>query len=301
MDLTLKQLRAFVTVADLGQITRAAERLGLTQSAVSTLIRQLEENLELRLFDRHTRLLRLTEAGAEILPVARRAVADIDAILENSRELGMLRRGRVSIAAGTLQAALLLPRRIGGFRERFPNIEISLHDVSEEAVFDLVRNGAVDLGIGTAPVEDPELGGTRLTTDVFQVAMRKDDPLALRKNLAWRDLADATLIGPQPGNPVRDRLDTELGRKGVMLKIHKAVRDVTLPLTNLGMVEAGMGVVIVTAAVEPLAQAMGLVCVTPGDPLISRDISVITKRDRTLSPAARRFHDYLLRPQRPAG
>ena len=100
MDITLKQLRAFVTVANLGQFTLAADKLGSSQSAVSTLVRQLEANLNLRLFDRHTRLLRLTQAGMDILPIAARAVADIEGMVESSRELNALRRGKVTMAAG---------------------------------------------------------------------------------------------------------------------------------------------------------------------------------------------------------
>ena len=92
MDITLKQLRAFVTVANLGQFTLAADKLGSSQSAVSTLIRQLEQNLNLRLFDRHTRLLRLTQAGMDILPIAARTVADIEGMVESSRELNALRQ-----------------------------------------------------------------------------------------------------------------------------------------------------------------------------------------------------------------
>jgi LysR family carnitine catabolism transcriptional activator len=274
VDLTLKQLRAFVVVAESEQFTRAAEKLGLSQSAVSTLVRQLEANLGLRLFDRHTRLLRLTQAGAEILPVAKRAVADIEGIVENVHELSSLSRGRVAIAAGTLQAALLLPRLIDGFNRRHPNVDVSLHDVSEKAVLEMV--------------------GARLTTDVFLVVMRADDPLAARE-VRWRDLTSVPLIGPQRGNPIRDRLETELAREGIVLTLHRSLQDVSLPLTIIGMVEGGLGVAVMTTAVTRLATSMGLTTVTPTDPVIAREVSLIVRRDRSLSPAARQFRDFLLR------
>jgi LysR family carnitine catabolism transcriptional activator len=289
VDLTLKQLRAFVVVAESEQFTRAAEKLGLSQSAVSTLVRQLEANLGLRLFDRHTRLLRLTQAGAEILPVAKRAVADIEGIVENVHELSSLSRGRVAIAAGTLQAALLLPRLIDGFNRRHPNVDVSLHDVSEKAVLEMVRAGTVDLGVGTVPEEESEVVGARLTTDVFLVVMRADDPLAARE-VRWRDLTSVPLIGPQRGNPIRDRLETELAREGIVLTLHRS-----LPLTIIGMVEGGLGVAVMTTAVTRLATSMGLTTVTPTDPVIAREVSLIVRRDRSLSPAARQFRDFLLR------
>ncbi|OOG65721.1 HTH-type transcriptional regulator GltC [Ensifer sp. M14] len=295
MDITLKQLRAFVTVANLGQFTLAADKLGSSQSAVSTLVRQLEQNLNLRLFDRHTRLLRLTEAGTDILPVASRAVADIEGMVESSRELNALRRGKVSIAAGTVQAALMLPQLVNAFNKLYPEIAVALHDVAEKAVLEQVANSSVDLGIGTVPEDDSELMGTRLTTDEFLVVLHPDDPLAKLTELRWTDLVDRKLIGPQRGNPIRDRLENELARNGIVLPFDKTMQEVALPLTIIGMVEGGLGVAIMTSAVTRLATSMGLVVRTPTEPHIKREVSLIQKRARSLSPAARRFRDFLLK------
>ncbi|KQY63135.1 LysR family transcriptional regulator [Ensifer sp. Root142] len=295
MDITLKQLRAFVTVANLGQFTLAADKLGSSQSAVSTLVRQLETNLNLRLFDRHTRLLRLTQAGIDILPVASRAVADIEGMVESSRELNALRRGKVSIAAGTVQAALLLPPLINAFNKLYPEITVALHDVAEKAVLDYVANGTADLGVGTVPEEDTDLVGTRLTTDEFLVVLHCEDALVKRPELRWTDLAERKLIGPQRGNPIRDRLESELARNGIVLPLDKAMQEVALPLTIIGMVEAGLGVAIMTSAVVRLATSMGLIVRTPTEPLIRREVSLIQKQARSLSPAARRFRDFLLK------
>ncbi|TPM07249.1 LysR family transcriptional regulator [Mesorhizobium sp. B2-3-11] len=295
MDITLKQLRAFVTVANLGQFTLAADKLGSSQSAVSTLVRQLETNLNLRLFDRHTRLLRLTQAGMDILPVAARAVADIEGMVESSRELNALRRGKVSIAAGTVQAALLLPPLINDFNRLHPDVTVELHDVAEKTVLEQVANGSVDLGVGTVPEDDTELVGTRLTTDEFLIVLHSEDPLVRLSELRWTDLVDRKLIGPQRGNPIRDRLENELARNGIVLPLQKAMQEVALPLTIIGMVEAGLGVAIMTSAVVRLATSMGLIVRTPTEPHIKREVSVIQKRARSLSPAARRFRDFLLK------
>ena len=295
MDITLKQLRAFVTVANLGQFTLAADKLGSSQSAVSTLVRQLEQNLNLRLFDRHTRLLRLTQAGMDILPIAARAVADIEGMVESSRELNALRRGKVTMAAGTVQAALMLPQLVHGFNKLHPEIAVELHDVAEKTVLEQVANGSVDLGIGTVPEDDTELMATRMATDEFLVVLHADDPLVKLPELRWTDLADRRLIGPQRGNPIRDRLENELARNGIVLPLGKTMQEVALPLTIIGMVEAGLGVAIMTSAVTRLATSMGLVVRTPTEPHIKREVSLIQKRARTLSPAARRFRDYLLK------
>ena len=295
MDITLKQLRAFVTVANLGQFTLAADKLGSSQSAVCTLVRQLETNLNLRLFDRHTRLLRLTQAGMDILPIAARAVADIEGMVESSRELNALRRGKVTMAAGTVQAALMVPQLVHGFTKLYPEITVELHDVAEKTVLEQVANGSADLGIGTVPDDDPDLVGTRLTTDEFLVVLHAEDPLVKIATLRWTDLAERKLIGPQRGNPIRERLENELARNGIMLPLDKAMQEVALPLTIIGMVEGGLGVAIMTSAVTRLATSMGLIVRTPTEPHIKREVSLIQKRSRSLSPAARRFRDFLIK------
>lgn len=295
MEPTLKQFRAFVAVAETGQFTRAADRLGLSQSAVSTLIGQLEANLGLRLFDRHTRLLRLTQAGAEALTVARQAVGDLDRLVENARDLNSFSRGRVNIAAGTLQAALMLPQLIRSFSGRYANIEISMHDVSERVMLDMVKAGTVDLGLGTVPDRDSEVAGVELTTDSFLVVMRPEHRMAQRGALRWQDLLGETLIGPQRGNPIRERLQVELACVGLELTLHRSFQDVSLPLTIIGMVHAGLGIAIMTSSVEPLARAMGLVMITPTDPIVTRKISLIQRSDHSLAPASRLFRDFVQR------
>jgi DNA-binding transcriptional LysR family regulator len=300
MDLTLKQLCAFVAVAEAEQFTRAAERLDLSQSAVSTLIKQLERNLGVRLFDRHTRLLRLTAAGTESLPIIKRAIADIESVVEGTKELKLLRRGRLAIAAGTMQAALSMPKLIREFCDAHPMVSVTLHDVPERSVTELVRNGTVELGVGTIPDGEVDLVGLRLVGDTFLVVMPTNHPLATKRELLWRDLADLPLIGPHPENPIRRRLEIELARQGITLR---RLYDVMLPLTMIGMVEAGLGIAVMTTAVGRLAEAMGLVARAPVKPTIEREISLISRRDRSLSPAARQFREfvYRLRRSRPVG
>lgn len=125
--------------------------------------------------------------------------------------------------------------------------------------------------------------------------LHAEDPLVKRPELRWTDLADCKLIGPQRGNPIRDRLENELARNGIVLPLDKSMQEVALPLTIIGMVEGGLGVAIMTSAVTRLATSMGLVVRTPTEPHIKREVSLIQKRTRSLSPAARCFRDFLLK------
>ena len=291
MNVTLRQLRAFIAVAEVHHFTRAAERLELSQSTVSTLVRELEENLGLRLFDRHTRMLRLTLAGAEILPLARKAMADLDSVIGSSSELRTLGRGRVVIAAASLQAALMLPRVIRDYCERYPGVKVEICDVTEHEVIEKVRSGEVDFGLGSAVNASHDIMSRSLVTDVFVAVMPGSHALARAKQLTWRDLKDVPLIGPPPGNAVRAQLDAALAAEGIALKRHY---EVLLPLTILGMVEGGLGVAVMTSAMSRLARTLGLTIKSVAAPVIQREMCLLFHTDRSLSPAAQNLRDLLL-------
>lgn len=291
MNVTLRQLRAFIAVAEAGHFTRAADHLELSQSSVSTLVRELEENLGLRLFDRHTRMLRLTGAGAEILPLARKAVADLDSVIGSSQQLAALGRGRVSIAASSMQASLMVPRFIREFATQFPGVKVVLHDVSQAEVLQMVRAGEVDFGIGTAPGRQHDLASRQLSSDVFCAVLPPDHPLQRRRDVTWRDLAGYTLIGPRGGNPLRDHLDFALAREGIALVRHY---EVSLPLTIVGMVEGGLGVGVATTALARLAEGLGLTLKKLSSPVVRHEVSLIFHPERSLSPAAQNFRDLVV-------
>lgn len=291
MNVTLRQLRAFIAVAEAQHFTRAAERLCISQSSVSTLVRELEDNLGLRLLDRHTRMLRLTHAGAEILPLARKAMADLDSVLGSSVELRTLGRGRVSIAAASLQAALLLPPVIRDFQAAHPGVKVTVDDVAEHEVIPKVRKGEVDFGLSSAQGVEQDIGAQRLITDVFVAVMPRGHALARRERLTWREIAEVPLVGPPPGNAVREQLDAALAAAGIALTRRF---EVQLPLTILGMVDAGLAIAVMTTAMNRLALALGLEIRPVDEPVIVREISLLFHADRSLSPAAQNFRSLLV-------
>ncbi|MDR6853839.1 LysR family transcriptional regulator [Variovorax guangxiensis] len=292
MNISLRQLRVFVAVAEALSFTRAGEALGLPQSTVSTQLRELEDALGLRLFDRHTRMLRLTEAGAEILPLARKTLADLDAVVGSSAELKTLGRGRVSIAASSVQAAMVLPRVMRAFAERHPGIRVELFDVSQDEVLSMVHSGAVDFGLGTAFGSSPqELAMRALWHESFFAVLPEGHPLAARRELAWRDLLAEPLIGPRKGNPVRTVLDFALASEGLVLTLR---HEASLPLTIAGMVEGGLGIGILTSSMRQLAEALRLQLRPIHRPTIQREVVLVLHTGRSLSPAAKQFSDALI-------
>lgn len=292
MSITLRQLEVFVAVSEAGSLTSAGEVLGLPQSSISTQLKDLEEQLGLKLFDRHTRMLRLTEGGMEILPLAKKTLADLDAMLDGSAQLKTLERGRVSIAASSMQAALVLPRMVKAFSEMHPGIKIELLDVTQDEVITMVKGGAVDFGVGTAFGDHGDLLMKALWSEPFFAVVLQGHELAKKKAVTWKELQKYPLIGSRKGNPVRTALEFSLASEGVSLKyLHEA----GLPLTSIGMVAGGLGVGILTGSTRRLSESLGLVFKPIVQPRLEREVVLVLHAARSLSPAAKKFSDLLVR------
>src|SRR5450830_1461730 len=199
MDITLRQLRAFVAVAQTGGFTRAAESLHITQSALSGLIKELESQLGLRLIDRSTRRVYLSELGTEFHAVAVRVLRDLDSALENLDNIKRLRRGVVRIAAPQLLASTVLPSALADFRLMHPDVEIHLQDCAVENVISDVLSSEVDIGIG--PQRAPVAG---LAVDpLFELPFRSDVEIHLQDCAVENVISDVLSsevdigIGPQ--------------------------------------------------------------------------------------------------------
>ncbi|MFC6522916.1 LysR substrate-binding domain-containing protein [Undibacterium arcticum] len=123
----------------------------------------------------------------------------------------------MSIAASSVQAALLLPRFIKQFYIEYPDVKVELYDVAEHEVPKMVCSGEVDFGIGTESGNRLDLAAHLLSADAFVVVMRADHALARKRELRWQGLVHVPLIGPRQGNPIRERLDSALATEGIVL------------------------------------------------------------------------------------
>ena len=164
MNVTLRQLSAFVAVAETGSFTLAAERLFVTQSALSGLIKELESSLGLRLFDRSTRRLRLSDTGLELYPQVEKILHDLDGVVSEVGNLKALRRGKVRVAVPQLLACTLLPELMAGFRAQHPGVQLRLVDCAVESVMARVFSGEVDIGIGPERAANSDIDASRCST-----------------------------------------------------------------------------------------------------------------------------------------
>ncbi|WP_420234765.1 LysR substrate-binding domain-containing protein [Pseudomonas sp. ABY48] len=288
--MTLKQIRAFLAVAQSLSFAVACERLHLSQSALSLTIKALEEGLGGRLFSRNTRNVALTPEGESLLPLARRLIADWDNAEDEMRQRFTLQRGRVTLAAMPSFAGNLLPPILKTFRARYPNVNVTVNDVINEHVLEMVRDRHVELGVAFEPMQGSSLAFTPLYLDRFVAVVPLDSPLAQHDEIHWETLLEQPFITLQRPSTVR-----------VMLEEHLQVRGMKLPvefeshqLATVGrMVASGLGVSAVPALCVGQMHELGARCITLSDPVIERAIGVLTKPGYELSAAAQALFDTL--------
>lgn len=292
MNLTLRQLRAFVAVARLGGFTAASKRLNLTQSALSGLVKDLELGLGVRLFDRNTREVVMTQAGREFLPLAARVMDDLQDAAARITDIAHSDRGIVRVAALELASCTLLPDAMAAFQDRHRKLDVRLIDDVLEHVLARVRQGEVDLGIGPDPgaTPDQELDRSPLLSAPFMLVCPPKHALARRRQVAWRALGGERFV-----TMIRNfRAQVMTHRQGwpAGLDIPR-VQEVALATTALGMVQAGLGVTALPVYAAPLVAGFGLVMRPLVGPVVDAELFVFTKKGRSLSPAATRFVAFL--------
>ena len=291
--MTLEQLRIFVAVAERLHMTRAAEALHLTQSAVSAAVQALETRHGTRLFDRVGRGLALNAAGTAFLPEARAVLARAEAAGRLLDELAGLKRGSVRLFASQTIAAYWLPPRMAAFAQSHPGVELHLSIANTHRVVEAVLAGEAELGLIEGAEDAPRLERTRIGADRLIVVAAPDHPLAGREaTLAAADLKALDWALREPGSGTRSEFEAALPRGMAASDLKTAL---VLPSNEaiLTAVAAGGGVGggLVTAiselAARPLIEAGRLVRLPLGLP--ERPFYRLRHRERGASRAAEAF------------
>ncbi|WP_233800812.1 LysR family transcriptional regulator [Paraburkholderia sp. HP33-1] len=282
MNVTLRQLRVFIEVARLQSFSRAGDEIGLTQSAVSRCVRELESEIGLKLIDRTTREVQLTDVGGNLVSSVSRLLSDLDDALREIREIGEQRRGRVVVAASPTVACRLMPRVVASCGQQFPYVTLGLRDDVQSDVVRKVKSGEVDFGVIIGPFSDDDLLSETLMTDSFCVVSRDDHPLAARKQVTWKDLDGEQLVMLDYASGSRPLIDAAMQAQGVSATV---VQELGHSATVFGLVEAGVGISVLPWLALPLPAGASLVA-RPLVPRAERLVELVRRRDRSLSPAA---------------
>lgn len=286
MDLSLRQIRAYLAVARTLSFTRAAAETNLSQPALTVQIRTLEEQLGIKLFDRNSRSVELTRLGRELVPNFQRILREFDDTVTGVRDIARQGGGSVRLGALPSFAAGILPDIIVRFRKRFPRVALAIRDAIASRVMDLVLSEEVDLGVvGGEPIH-AELDVIHRVEDRLKVIFPDGHPLARMKRVDIKELIAFPLILMDPATSVRATVDAALAAGGQRVE---AACEVTYMMTAVAMVRAGLGITILPASAHEIRAEPGLIARGIDDPRFVRHISVVRKRRRTLPPAAENF------------
>ncbi|WP_435952634.1 LysR family transcriptional regulator [Dryocola sp. BD626] len=282
MNYSLRQLRVFVAVALAGSFSRAGERIGLSQSAVSHSVKELENEIGVRLLDRTTREVVLTDAGQQLAGRLERLLEELNTTLLDIRSVGHQLSGTVRVAASQTISAHLMPQSIAAAALEFPAIRFVLHDRPQQWVLQSIRQGEVDFGIVIDPIQASDLDCEPVLSEPFLLLCRSDDALAKEKSISWQSLQGANLVLQDYASGSRPLIDEALARQGIAANI---VQQIGHPATLYPMVEAGIGISILPALALPLPKGRPLI-VKRLTPVVERQLMLVRRKNRSLSRAA---------------
>lgn len=277
--MTLEQLRIFVAVAERQHVTRAAEALNLTQSAVSSAVTTLEARHGVALFDRVGRNIVLNQAGETFLVEARAVLARVAAAEAALDDLGGLVRGRLSIQASQTIASYWLPERLAAFHRLHPGITLEVAIGNTAQVARAVLEGAAELGFVEGEIDDPALVRTVIAHDALALVVGRDHPWAAAPSAQPRSLAATPWVLREPGSGTRSTFEAVLAKAGLSL----ADLDVAMTLPGneavRGAVVAGAGATVISRSAVTARLASGILVEIPWD-LPVRPFHLLRHRQR---------------------
>ena len=282
MNYTLRQLRTFVAVARQGSFSQAGQLIGLSQSAVSHSVKELEAEIGVRLLDRTTREVLLTGAGQQLATRLTRLLEELNTTLLDVRSYGEQRSGTVRVAASQTPSAHLMPQCLASTQQHYPDIRVILHDRVQQAVLQSVRTAEVDFGIVIGPLGDAEFDAEEILQEPFLLLCHQNDALAQTETVTWAMLTDRNMVLQDYASGSRMLVDAILQQLAVSVNV---VQEIGHPATLYPMVEAGIGISILPALALPLPSGRKLV-VRRLYPEMNRSLMLIKRKNRSLTPAA---------------
>jgi DNA-binding transcriptional LysR family regulator len=288
----LNLLETFLLVADLKSFTGAAARSGRSNSAVSSQVKQLEDQLEVALFDRTTRTVHLTEQGRILAEAARKGMAELRSGLLQLHDERSFAAKRITIACSSSLAWQALPPIIEAYRTRARNIQVNVIEIPSSQMADQLLAGEVAFGLGALDGRNDTLVYETLIVDPIVALIPNAMPQSRLTSITLRELAALWMILPGQTSLTRRVLEAGFERAGVSPRVkHEGIRFHTL----LAMVEAGHGVAAFSELSSRQHRGRGFSRVPISDPGLSIPLGIIRAKDRSLTKAQERLIDLIRR------
>lgn len=283
INITPSQLRAVLAVANTGSFTAGASKVGLSQPALSRIVRGVEDELGCNIFDRDTRNVSPTAVGETLLTTIRTAIVDFEGALNAMRNQALGLSGIVKVATLPSLAQALLAPALVEMRKIAPGVELRILDGLSDSVMSQVAEGQVDLGLVDRPSGHEHLTYHDLAHDRFGLVCRSDDPLADREKPDWTIFQNRPFISMAHGSSVRNLID------GAMLQAQVSVKPLFEPafLATVGaLVATHAGITALPKLAAQSLQQEELVWRQLRKPTIIRSWGYIVRTDREPQAAA---------------
>jgi len=297
MDVNIRQIRAFLAVISAGGFTRASELLNISQPALTVRIRQLEEQIGVRLIDRSARTLELTREGREIFPAFQKLIKDFDGVIADISEYTSGQRGLLRIAALPSFCTGPLAALFVDLKTRTPNLSFILRDAVGHRIPEMVRQEEVDFGIGVEGAVEPDLDYDALCEDRLMAIFPSGHPLEARQTITLDDIAPYPLVLLDRETSVRRMVDRAFA--GLGKPITQAC-EATYMATAVSMVRAGLGISLLPSSAVEINIYKDIVARAVDNSEMTRRIVIIRKKNAALKPHAQVVLQALLAAPLPA-
>lgn len=285
-----RQIRAFLFAAEAGSFAAGAARLCVSPPSFTDLIRDLEAELGVRLFERTTRKVSLTAAGIDFLGRIQRPVLDIEEAYDHMRDVRHARSGLVVVGSLPSIAVSLIPKVLRLLRRERPGLQVRVIEVHNEPLLEMLRTNAVEVGLGTLLHKSADLRLRALIEDRFVVVAKASQAGNLPAQLHWSDLTEQDVILTSLGSTPREQYERSHNLKAQRIR---PAYEVTHISTALSMVREGLGLAVLPRIALYAMQTDDLRLIPLDEPNALRTLGVLQRTDRTLSPACAVFVEAL--------
>ena len=285
---TYKQLSAFINVAKSNTFAEAAEKVHLSQPALSTSIKTLETTLGGRLFSRTTRKVQLSQEGAEFFPIALRLLQDWDNAVGDMKSLFAMQRGNLTIAAMPSFSISLLPKIIKKFHLKWNAIKISVIDIVMESVISSVQQGRAEIGFTFETEQLDGLTFQPIIKNKFIAVVHPEHSISKHPEVDWNTLSRFDFVAMNRGSNMRNWIDQFVSENSIALSVVAEANQ----LATLGeFVKCDLGVSVVPGICEAQFSNSGLTCIPIVNGNIEKNIGMIRQSRKALSVPAQALWD----------
>ena len=290
IEFSSRQLRAFLLVAQYRSFSRAAAALFITPSGLSLLIRELETQLGVRLFDRTTRHVALTTSGTELLAVAQRNLQELDSTMSRIGRSSAENSSSLSLGAPTFWTASVLAQAIKEFRLRRPGFRFQVFDGDTATIMPKVESGMLDMGLGFFFKHLPGIRQIPLFRFSLMMIRANTGHGSRQSSITWSALKRERIVALQSSLPLQQLVDRHLAKAGVVYQPSLVLNYLN---SQIAMVGAGEGIAIVPSFALPECQNRGILTSRLTNPVVHLDLCEIRKGGKRLPPVAEEFTSFL--------